>query len=277
MLVNGEQADTISVQDRGLLYGDGIFETILCQQGEPLLLDLHLQRLQRGCQALHLTQPAETVLKQEITSVAEGQDCVIKIIITRGVRARGYRFDQHDATSQRIVYASPCPEIPAAYYQQGIKLGVSDFRLANNPQLAGIKHLNRLEQVMACHPWPDDCAEVLTLDQHGHVIEGTMTNLFADIDGICCTPALDQAGINGVMREWLIQQLAELTINCQIKPLTLTDLKRASSLFVCNSVMGIWPVHTLQQQSYGCSAVTEKLMHHLNQHLSARFLTFENA
>ncbi len=277
MLVNGEQASTISIEDRGLLYGDGVFETILCAQGEPLLLDLHFQRLRRGCQSLHLSQPAEAVLKQEIAAVAEGKDCVIKLIITRGVRARGYRFDHNDASTQRVVYASPCPQIPAAYYQQGIKLGVSEYTLAGNPRLAGIKHLNRLEQVMACHPWPDDCAEILTLDQQGHVIEGTMTNIFAEIEGVCCTPALDQAGINGVMREWIIQQAAHLDINCQIRALTLADLKHASALFVCNSVVGIWPVHTLLEHHYDGIDLLEKLMRHLNQHLSARFLKFKNA
>lgn len=273
MLVNGQQADTISIQDRGLLYGDGIFETILCDQGRPIFLELHLQRLRHGCQRLHLPHPDETLLEQEIDTVAANKDCVIKIIITRGERARGYRFDPTDTTSQRVIYASPCPQIPTSYYQQGIKLGISEHRLVSNPQLAGIKHLNRLEQVMACHPWPQDCAEVLTLDQDAKVIEGTMTNVFAEIEGVYYTPALDHVGINGVMREWIIQQVNQLDMDCQISSISLTDLSQASALFVCNSVVGIWPVNTLLEQRYAVSPSVQTLMQHLNQHVSSRFLT----
>ena len=138
MLVNGQIADSISIEDRGLLYGDGLFETILCEQGQAVLFDEHVQRLHKGCERLQLAKQDEATLQSEIMDVAQGEDCVIKIIVTRGVRTRGYRYDKNDKSSTRIVYRTSVPEIPRQYYLQGIALGLSEYRLPDNELLAGI-------------------------------------------------------------------------------------------------------------------------------------------
>jgi len=276
MLVNGEPSQCISIEDRGLLYGDGLFETILCDQGNPVLVDLHMQRLLNGCVRLHLPTPDESQLRQEIESVAAGEDCVIKVIITRGVRARGYRFDHNDLTASRIIYKSPCPQIPDEYYLKGIQLGVSEFRLADNKLLAGLKHLNRLEQVMACYEWPQDCAEILMLNNQEQIIEGTMSNVFIHTDDGWKTPILEYSGINGVMRQWLLMHAIDLNFQCTEANLTLKDLQQARSLFVCNSVIGIWPVKQFLNQQYVIDDSLIELIEKVQQRLSPHFLSWAN-
>ena len=271
MLVNGQHADTISIEDRGLLYGDGVFETILCDQGKPVLFDLHMRRLQRGCERLMLVEQDINTLQSEVMQVAQNDDCVIKVIITRGVRSRGYRFDPADKAHTRIVYRSPIPQIPKSYYQQGISLALSAYHLPKNEVLAGIKHLNRLDQVLACRDWNSEFSENLMLDQDGYVIEGTMCNIFIETDGVLKTPALNQTGIEGVMREWLINCSQKLSIECQQQNIKLTELDKADAVFMCNSVMGIWPVAKFQNNVYSISKITRRLMRLLNDNLSALY------
>lgn len=276
MLVNGEPAQCISIEDRGLLYGDGLFETILCDQGNPVLIDLHMQRLLDGCVRLHLPTPEESLLRQEIESVAATENCVIKVIITRGARARGYRFDHNDLTSNRIIYKSPCPQIPDEYYRKGIRLGLSEFKLTDNKALAGLKHLNRLEQVMACYQWPQECAEILMLNHHEQVIEGTMSNVFILTADGWKTPKLDYSGINGVMRQWLLTQSNDLNFLCAEENLTVKDLQQAQSLFVCNSVIGIWPVQQFLNQCYVMDDSLIELTANVQRRLSSHFISCTN-
>ena len=276
MLVNGEPAQNISIEDRGLLYGDGLFETILCDLGKPVLLDLHCQRLQQGCERLHIPVPDMNLLRQEIDTVAACEDCVIKVIITRGVRTRGYRFDHHDTSTSRIVYKSPCPQIPEEYYQHGIELGVSEFRLADNEILAGLKHLNRLEQVMACYEWPPECAELLMLNHQGQVIEGTMSNIFIQSADGWKTPILKNSGINGVLREWILANASQLNIECSQQTLSLDDIKQAQSIFVCNSVIGVWPVKQFLQQPISISDSLVEITQEIQRQISAHFLSATN-
>ena len=273
MLVNGQQADSVSIEDRGLLYGDGVFETILCDQGEPVLFDQHMHRLQKGCERLLLAVQDADTLRSEIMRVAKADDCVIKIIITRGVRSRGYRFDPADETHTRIIYRSPVPEIPAGYYHQGISLALSEYRLPGNHLLAGIKHLNRLDQVLACRDWNPEFSEKLMLDQNDYVIEGTMSNIFIETDGVLKTPRLNQSGIEGVMREWLINHSQQLSIECQQQDFKLNELDSADAVFMCNSVVGIWPVSKFQNNDYSVSDNTRCLMRLLRDDLSALYKT----
>ena len=273
MLVNGQIADSISIEDRGLLYGDGVFETILCEQGQAVLFDQHVQRLHKGCERLQLTRQDEATLQSEIMDVAQGEDCVIKIVVTRGVRTRGYRYDKNDNTYTRIVYRSPVPEIPDQYYQQGIAMGLSDYRLPDNEVLAGIKHLNRLDQVLACQDWEIEFSEKVILNHQGFVIEGTMSNVFIEAGGMLKTPTLRQCGVEGVMRQWLIDNARQIGVECIQSDFDLDELKNAEAIFMCNSVIGIWPVTSFQNQKYPISEKTKVLMQLLNGKLSKLYIT----
>ncbi len=272
MLVNGQPAEGISVQDRGLLYGDGVFETILCEGGRPILLAGHTQRLENGCKRLNLpNQPLPAILS-DIRDVAGDQDCIVKVIITRGVRARGYKYDSNDNSSTRIVYRDDVSNIPAEFYHAGIKLTQCEHMLAANPALAGIKHLNRLDQVLARSEWNAEFQEGVMLDRSGNVIEGTMTNLFIESNQTWLTPKLDQAGVAGVMRQWVMRNSFHADIECREQALTISDLQNADALFVCNSIIGIWPVASFAENQYQISSAVKTLMHEMHNNLSKLYL-----
>lgn len=178
MLINGQDSTTLSAQDRGLLYGDGLFETIAIRNGAPLRWERHLQRLMLGCERLGIPCPDVTTLTLESLDLCKGHDrAVLKLIVTRGVGGRGYRAPAQ-LQPTRILARHPWPDYPD-HARDGVRVRLCDMRLAQQPALAGIKHLNRLEQVLARAEWNDeDIAEGLLFDREDHVIEATMSNLF---------------------------------------------------------------------------------------------------
>ncbi len=261
ILVNGVQGDRIAVQDRGLHYGDGLFETIAVIDGIPCLWRRHMQRLMQGCRRLALPEPDPGLLKEEAQRVSAGHErAVLKIIVTRGGNGRGYRAGKKAGVT-RIVARYDWPEYPAEFLLRGIRLRVCNTRLGNNPALAGIKHLNRLEQVLARSEWHDPrIAEGLMLDQNDYVIEGTQSNLFVVKQGCLLTPELSRCGIKGVMREWIQEQGMALGIECSETDLTLQDVMEADELFMCNSLMGIWPVRSIGEADFAIGPVTRRLL-----------------
>jgi 4-amino-4-deoxychorismate lyase len=206
MLINGVPGNAISGQDRGLLYGDGVFRTMLVRNRSVQYWPEHYRKLQHDCQALGLECPAEPLLRDELALVIQQRrDATAKIIITRGESARGYAPPVTPKIT-RIISSGDVPEYPEANSKSGVKLHLCQLRLAHQPRLAGIKHLNRLENVLAAAEWNDPAiAEGLLLDQAGRVIEGTRTNLFCVRDGVLITPSLEQCGVAGVQRERVIE------------------------------------------------------------------------
>ena len=250
MLINGKPAEQISAQDRGLHYGDGLFETIAVRNGIPLLWDRHMQRLALGCSRLGIELPDPALLRAETEQICTAAErAVLKIIVTRGAGARGYRpspFTPHTSPATRIVAAYPWPEWPEKFWQEGVRVRICQTRLGSNPALAGIKHLNRLEQVLARSEWDDtEIPEGLMLDQSGNVIEATQGNLFIVNQGRLLTPDLSSSGVAGIMRAWVIEIATELSIPCTITRLTLSDVRAAEAAFLCNSLIGVWPIREL--------------------------------
>jgi len=233
----------ISTENRGLLYGDGLFETIKVVDGVAYHLNLHLQRLQQGCARLKISgvdfaQLAEVVECQ----VAGIQRSVLKILVTRGAGGRGYR-PPVPSVPNVILTRHLYPEFPDDYGQTGVRVRTCDLRLASQPRLAGIKHLNRLENVLARGEWSDPAiAEGLLRDQQGHFIEGTMSNLFLVSQGRLITPRLDQCGVAGITRQRLMAIAVQQGIPCEENTITDEMIRRAEELFVCNSIIDIWPV-----------------------------------
>ena len=276
MLINGQPGDTVSIHDRGLLYGDGVFETILCQAGEPVLLAGHMERLQNGCQRLRLGAQDASTLRAEIERVAQQDDCVVKVIISRGVRARGYRFDQQDASCTRIVSRSDAPAVVCENYTQGIHLTQCRYRLARNRYLAGIKHLNRLDQIVARSEWSNEFQEGVMCDDLGNVIEGTMTNVFIEADNQWLTPRLDEAGVKGVLRQWIMNNAHLVDRACVEKDLPLAELAGSQAIFVCNSVIGIWPVVRFADKTYPVTPAIRQMMAEINARLTALYFAWHN-
>ncbi len=269
MLINGIATNLLPASDRGLQYGDGLFETIAVVDGEPQLWAAHIARLASGCAALQLPPPDGELLLQEARQLcAESEKAILKIIITRGSGGRGYRFPE-TVEATRLLSVHPWPDYPHTHYQHGIAAMVCDTRLASHSALAGIKHLNRLEQVLARNEWQrSDVHEGLMLDSHGNVIEGTMSNLFIIEGDTLITPQLHECGINGVMRETVLTLALQLNITTRIETVSLARLKAASACFVTNSIIGLWPLRTLDDITYQQTKITQDLIHALSeQHL----------
>lgn len=239
MTVTRITTDSIPDDDRGLAYGDGLFETIRINASHSVLLDEHLRRLCKGADCLGISFDKEQ-LRQDIEKLISDlpENGVLKIILTRGSGGRGYRPDEN-AESRILLSLHPLPD-----YGENADKGVSVFicqqRLAHQPSLAGIKHLNRLEQVMASLEWPKgDYMEGLMLDMDDNVIEGTRSNIFWSGNGTLFTPDLSSCGVAGILRDTLLKQIPETEI---IQKSRINELVSADEIFICNSVFGVWPV-----------------------------------
>lgn len=249
-LVNGRPGSELSVRDRGLAYGDGLFETIRVSRGKATLLDYHLQRLARGAVALSLIIDLSTVSAELESTAAELGSGLLKLVITRGEAGRGYALPEH-ATPNRILTISPLPPYPVAHAQHGVSLFPCATRLGHQPLLAGIKHLNRLEQVLARSEWHDQrYAEGLVCDLLGSPVEGTMSNLFLRRQGQWLTPALDKCGVRGVMRDYLMEQFAAAGEKVIERRVSRDELLSSDEVFCCNSVFGVWPVTALGDHTW---------------------------
>lgn len=242
-LVNGTAAAHVGVADRGLQYGDGLFETIAVHDGRPVLWERHLQRLQAGCRRLAIAAPPAGLLEDEARRLCGGlQRAVLKIIVTRGAGGRGYGPPRHGAVT-RIVSTHPPPDYPPSFYTDGVAVRVCRTRLACRHPLAGLKHLNRLEQVMARGEWDDpDVPEGLMLDHDDHLIEGTMSNVFLVDGDQLITPDVSGSGVAGIMRGLILELAPDLAMTPVVRPVFVTELGTAGEVFVCNSLIGLWPV-----------------------------------
>jgi 4-amino-4-deoxychorismate lyase len=257
--IDGVAADALPVKDRGLAYGDGLFETILVKAGQPLLQQRHLQRLALGGQRLALNLDVPLIERECLAFAARMGQGVMKLIVTRGDGVRGYA-PASDAQPRRILQASPLPTYPKENAEQGVRLFACRTRLAEQPLLAGLKHLNRLEQVIARGEWSDaEHAEGLMRDTSGRIVEGVYSNLFLVKGGVLLTPDVRRCGVAGVMRAELLALAEQANIPARELDLQMTDLQKADEVFVCNSVYGIWPVRGVEQLNWPVGPVTRKL------------------
>ncbi|ADE16172.1 aminodeoxychorismate lyase [Nitrosococcus halophilus Nc 4] len=269
ILINGRVTSEIEVADRGLHYGDGLFETIAVCKERAVLYAAHLRRLEEGCRRLAIAVPKREVLDKEVANLCQGiSQGVLKIIVTRGSGGRGYRPPPQPQPT-RILSMHPWPDYPAVSSEYGITLRICRTPLGHNPYLAGIKHLNRLEQVLARSEWDDPMIpEGVMLDSQGYVIGGTMSNLFIVREGNLQTPDLISCGVAGVMRGFILEQALPLDLKVTEYSLTLADLKSAEEVFVCNSLMGLWPVRRFEETQYPLGPVTQRLRQRIHSQLS---------
>lgn len=261
-LLNGKSTDNINLHDRGLHYGDGLFETIAVIDQRPLLLKKHLERLMSGCGRLKIDFDDVAILESEIDDLCKDQDrAVLKIIITSGAGGRGYQRTGAGTKPTRLLGITPWPEYPDTLLSQGINVHLCSTRLGHNPGLAGIKHLNRLEQVLARNEWKStDITEGLMLDIDTNVIEGTMSNIFVIYaDKKLRTPDLSFCGIEGIVRQYLLDHCKESSYECEVCQMSLDDLYTASEIFFCNSIAGIMPVRQLGEHKFSSQQTTNEI------------------
>lgn len=237
--------------DRALEFGDGLFETIAVRDNRPRLLPRHLARLALGCERLGIAPQDPAVLKAEIARAARIPGVgVLKLIVSRGVGGRGYGVDPLSPSRRWLAMLTPRPR-PARHAVDGVAVCTLTTRLAEQPLLAGIKHLNRLEQVLARREL--DAAglpEGLMLDTSGRVVCGTMTNVYALLDGSIVTPSLERAGVAGVMRAALLDAWRAAGTEVVVRDLWPTELERASEVLLSNALIGVWPVSSLDGRPY---------------------------
>ncbi|WP_462319786.1 aminotransferase class IV [Halochromatium sp.] len=277
--------------DRGLAYGDGLFETIAIRSGRPCCWLDHLDRLALGAARLRLPLPSPAQLKAEASQLAAAVDIgTLKILLTRGPSVRGYRPPSQPKPT-RILLVDALPEDQAGPHgdgpvghsvdssaelsvehsigppvgnqvdhtvdlrsEQGICARLCDIRLGINPQLAGLKHLNRLEQVLARAEWSEPSIdEGLMLDADGTLVCGTMSNLFLVTAAGLQTPLIDRCGVAGTARARMINAAREAGLRAQELRLTVDDLLKAQGAFLTNALIGVWPIRSFEGHDFELS------------------------
>ena len=246
ILVDGEPRNAIAVLDRGLMYGDGVFRTIRLEAGRAVWWPAHLAKLAADCARLGLVCPGPEVWAADLQRLAaQHADGVLKLMVTRGIGQRGY---QPPAVAQptRIVLLAPLPELPASLWQEGVTVRVCDLRLGRQPRLAGVKHLNRLENVLARAEWDDPAIrEGLLLAEDGRVIGGVSSNVFIQGHGELLTPRLADCGVAGVARGRVIEAAANRGLVVREQDITLEQLLAADAVWLTNSLIRLWRVARL--------------------------------
>jgi len=259
--VNGHKTDTVSVLDRGFSYGDGIFTTIKVKRGQCLLLTQHLVRLQHGITTLAITQIDFKLLLDDLTNKARQlDDGVLKVIITRGIGQRGYSSVGCESPTI-VISTGSLPAIYQEWQQQGIAVGISTIALGINPLTAGIKHLNRLEQVLVKqqidqNQWLD----AIVLDCQACVIETSMANLFWRTGDKVFTPSLDFSGVNGLMRQQVIDHLTAKGVSVSQDRFKLSSVMDADEVFMTNCLMGITPINMIESKAFTLGETAKDLI-----------------
>ncbi len=253
--VDGADVDPVAAvvmpSDRGFSYGDGVFRTVRVRGGRVAGWARHAQKLKDDLARLGLAPPDLCLIEDDLARLGvDYPDCVARITITAGASARGYRRT-HGTPPTTIVRATALPLWPAEVATLGVALHLCKLRLADQPALAGVKHLNRLEQVLARAEWEDDrIAEGLTLDREGHAICGTMSNLFILEGGRLATPDLARCGVEGVQRGRILDWARQRGIPTTVEALSLERVCAADALVLCNSVIGTWWVNRFNGRTY---------------------------
>jgi len=259
--VNGRDRCEVSALERGLQYGDGVFETIACVDGRARFLPLHLNRLAGGCARLGLPPTDRSELAREVQELATGMPrAVVKLILTRGpALARGYGPTGGERPT-RITRRYPWPAEDGAAARDGVRVRLATLRLGENPALAGLKHCNRLEQVLARSEWTDPAiVEALMFSSSGALVSGTMSNVFIVRDSRLLTPRLDRCGVAGVMREVVLAIAKGAGLAAEERLLEERDLLTADEVFLTNALTGIRPVCELEGAPRAAGPLTRAL------------------
>jgi 4-amino-4-deoxychorismate lyase len=245
--INGRRRSTLNYRDRGLQYGDGVFETMRVQRRGIRLLNFHLDRLYHGCRRLKIQAPKALLLRRELERIADlRSEGVLKLIVTRGCGPRGYRPSAREKAT-RIATLHAMPRAAWADAATAVRLRVCATPLSVNPSLAGLKTLNRLDSVLARSEWTDDRVwEGLMRDVDGNWVCGTMSNLFLRRGTVLMTPLLDRCGVAGVMRRWILERAASLRLRAVERRIRWKDLQSAEEVFMSNAIVGIRSVRTIE-------------------------------
>ena len=262
--VNGERVDGISPDNRATQYGDGVFETIAIRNGDARLWQYHVERLQTGCVRLGIPAPGTDLLAAALASATaecetDTDRATAKILVVPPAGPRGYR--RSSGTENVLIGLFESSALPANPYREGVTVRVCATRLAIQPQLAGIKSLNRLEQILARNEWQDRrIFEGLTLDTDDRLICGTMSNVFLVTGQSLITPAITRCGVSGVMRRHVLTLAEEAGTVCEVRDVMNSEMERADGVFLTNSQFGILPVRACGRLTWDSVQAAEPCM-----------------
>ena len=241
--MNEQPVIDIDIAERGLAYGDGHFTTAKISEGKIEHLALHIARLEHAHHVLGLAKTVAEIdskrLRAYLTRVSVDYDmAVIKVIITSGAGGRGYARTGLD-TLNIYVQISPFPQQYNLWQEQGLHIGLGQFVLSSNPSLAGLKHLNRLEQVLIKDELEQrDEQDILLCDQGGHVIEASSANVFWFKNDQWYTPDLSASGVDGVYRQFILSKIDDIHVGHY----SSSELENVETMFICNSLMEVMPI-----------------------------------
>ncbi len=252
ILVNGVETEYIRADDRGLLYGDGLFETIAVQDSSPKLLQQHMQRLKTSATKLSIQGfDIENICKdiKLIISKSGLKEAIVRVTLTRGSGDRGYASLSTDANV--VISISPLPSSIMEKRSTGVEVIFSKHFLHKEPSLAGIKHLNRLLQVLVANEAVAEGAdEALVFSEEGRIIEGGKSNVFFVFDKVIKTPRIEEYGVAGIVRQRIFDVASKAGYRVVEAEINLDDLLDVDEVFLTNSVIGIWPISNLNGRQF---------------------------
>jgi len=282
MLINGKETDSISAYDRGLAYGDGFFETLAIVNGEIHNWELHLKRIKSSAirlkfpeldQGLILSSLKKLISNSLLNNLLPNNNLrfIVKLIITRGEGKRGYQLPTKPEVTY-ILMNSEWPNFPRQHYLQGVDIKELSMRIANQSVLAGIKHLNRLEQVMAQSELTDEYQEGLLLNNDNQPISAISGNLYFYNNKVLYVLNQKNCGISGTIREQVIQLSEELDVSISFDLTSLDKLLYSSEVFISNSIRGLWPIKSItllsgKIQNYKPGKIYQLLSERINHEL----------
>ena len=256
VLINGEEQEKISIFSRNMQYGDGLFETCVAMDNQILFWPRHFSRLEIGREKLSINKIDESVWLSEIKkafALFMKKNCIVKLILSRGNTLRGYGY-KDDIEPVRIVIIS---EMHHSLINKEFSLEYSISGYHSNPQLAGIKHCNRLEQILARSNLSSN--EAIMLDEKENVISVTQGNIYFIFGHKLLTPKLDRCGVVGSRRSLILELARSLKIDALESNISINQVQQADEVFISNSVIGIQPVHLIETHKLGKNPLTEKI------------------
>ena len=256
VLINGVEQDKISVFNRNMQYGDGLFETCVARDNQILFWPRHYSRLEIGCVKLNINKIDEGLWLSDIKKAFElssKKNCIVKLILSRGDSLRGYGY-KDDIEPVRVVIVS---EMYQPLFNKEFSLEYATSGYHSNPQLAGIKHCNRLEQILARSNLSSN--EAIMLDEKENIISVTQGNIYYIFGNKLLTPKLDCCGVVGSRRSLILELAMSLKMEALESNISINQAQKADEVFISNSVIGIQPVHSIESYKLGKNPLTEKI------------------
>ncbi len=264
-LVNGKPSSSISIFDRGFLYGDSVFETILVLNKRPKNIDLHLKRLKLGCKRLKIKNLNSKLLSKYIKkALSDVSNCVLNINITRGTaKSRGYNINLAN-NPNIIITTSEIPKYPKEYAVKGIKTKFAKAILTSNKNFSKVKHSNRIEQVLATKEITKNIPEIILCDDKGYIVEGTASNIFFIKNNIFYTPIISASGVEGIMKSHIIKKLKKSKLKLIEKKIHKREVRMYDAAFFCNSIRLVWNILSIDGYKYKENEYIKEIKKYIN-------------